>query len=121
MNNDHMLKLVLPFFPDASIYKDTELILIPKINIYFLIDGIYFERDLKRKMIEWLSRPAHKGTTNYWMKYVRRGLNSFLKTTWGDEELSIIYTRLGNGVNCDLCYKFIDSGFDISLLKLSTD
>jgi len=117
MTKQDLLNLVLPFFPNASIYKYRELILIPKINLYFLLEGVETDRDLKRKMIEWLSRPAHKGTTKYWMNYIKRGLNSFLKTTWNYPELSTIYQFLGNGVNADLCYKFIDSGFDISILK----
>jgi hypothetical protein len=117
MDGKTALEIILPYFPNSIVYKNDELILIPKINLYFRIDNISDKRDFSRKMIEWLSRPAHKGTSSYWQNYICRGINSYFGTTWNKKELSIIYTKLGNGVNPDLCYKFIDNNLDISILQ----
>ena len=110
------LKKVLPFFPNASIYKENELIIEPKNNVYFRIDNLNDELDFECKMLEYLVRPSHKGMNKYWRPYFKRGLNSYFRMNWSDEELSKIYTKLGCGIKRELCRKFINSNFDLSLL-----
>lgn len=118
MNTKLMLQLVLPYFPNAKLYgEQNELILIPKINLYFLTENVTNKLEFDCKMIEWLSRPAHKGMSIYWQSYILRGLNSYFKRTWSKEDMSQIYTKLGNSVNRALCIRFIESGFDMSILN----
>jgi len=108
--------MILPFFPTASIYKEEEIILEPKNNIYFRIVGVASVLDFNCKILEWCSRACFKGLTEYWQRYFRRGLNSYFGKNWTKENYDLIYTRLGNGVNRSLCIEFINSGFNINLL-----
>lgn len=110
------LERVLPFFPDAFITHNNELVLVPKINVYFLLENVETDNDFDCKMIEYCSRPAHKGVSKYWQRYVRRGLNSYFRKNWNDEELSIMYTYMGCGVNRGLVREFIKREFDLSIL-----
>jgi hypothetical protein len=111
------LKIIKPFFPEAIIYKNEEIIFIKKINLYFLLHDVKCNRDFDCKIIAYMSRPAHKGTPIYWQNYILRGLNSYFKQTWSKEDMSLIYTKLGNDVNRKLCMKFISSGFDLVFIK----
>jgi len=110
---------VLPFFPKAHIYRNDEIIIEPKNNVYFRVDNINNDHEFDCKMLEWLSRPSCKGLTPYWIKFMRRGLNGYFCKNWSQDDMREIYTRLGNGVNRTLCSKFINSGFDINILKAS--
>jgi hypothetical protein len=111
------LKAILPFFPTACMYKEKELIIEPKNNLYILADNIKPGLDFNCKILEWCSRSCCKGLSDYWQKYMRRGINSYFKQTWSKNDYDIIYTRLGNGVNRKLCVDFIMSGFDLKVLN----
>lgn len=111
------LRKILPYFPTAHIYKNDELIVEPKNNIYFRIDNIDNICDFQCKILEWVSRPCIKGVSSYWQKYFSRGVNSFFHEIWTKEDFELIYTRLGNGVNRTLCRKFIMSNFDLECLN----
>jgi len=111
------LTRVLPFFPKAFITDYNELVLEPKNNIYFLLENVKSDLDFECKMLEWLVRPAYKGTSKYWQDYIRRGLNSYFKMNWGPDTLQEIYTYLGGGINRELCQKFITSGFNMEVIK----
>ncbi len=104
-------------FPRAFINLNNELILENNNNIYFRLEDIKTELDFKCKMIAWLSRPSCKGISNYWQKRILEGLNKFLDTDFSKDEMMEIYTKLGNDVNRKLCIEFIESDYDISLLK----
>lgn len=111
------LKKISQTFYDAFITLREELILEPKSNTYFRLDNITCELDFDCKMIEYVSRPAHKGLTKPLQKQIREQLNNYFNKKWSVEDLSIIYTYLGNGCNRQLCIKFIDSDFDLEILK----
>lgn len=108
---------ITPFFPKAFIYKDNELIIEPKNNIFFRIDNVNSDLELDCKMIEYLSRSACKGLSDYWQRFMRRGLNSWFKQNWSVDDLKLIYTYLGCGADRSLCIQFIESSFDLLLLK----
>lgn len=117
MEKEKILQTIKPFFPNAFLHpREEEIILVEKINLYFRTDNIMNTHELDCKMIEWCSRPAHKGVNNYWQNYVLRGLNGYFKKTWSKKEMDIIYCKLGNNCNRKLCSKFIDHDFDMSLL-----
>ncbi|WP_415912480.1 hypothetical protein [Neptuniibacter sp. QD37_11] len=107
------------FFPKAFVYKDEELIVEPKNNIYFFLSGIENEFDFRCKVISWLSRPAHKGLSDWWHVRIRNGMNRFLGTEFTPEEISSIYTYVGCGVNDEKLRAFVKSNYDLSILKKS--
>ena len=47
------LEIIKPFFPNAFINNSNELILIPKINLYFMLDDVSNMLEFNCKMIEW--------------------------------------------------------------------
>jgi len=83
------------------------------------------EFEVKCKVLEWFSRGAYK-TEHYrttkrnelYHNFMRNGINAFLGTNFNADDMAIIYTELGNGVNRGLCEQFINSGYDISVLKV---
>ena len=81
------------------------------------------EFDVKCKVLEWFSRGAYKtepyGTkrsNDEFHKFMRDGINEFLKTEFTHEDMEVIYTYLGNCCNHNLTIKFIESDYDLSLL-----
>ncbi|HFR3976470.1 TPA: hypothetical protein ACHVI3_000566 [Streptococcus suis] len=44
-------------------------------------------------------------------------LNHYLGTLFSNEGMALIYQRLGNGINPELTYRFIDNGFDLEVLN----
>jgi len=117
MNNETWLKNVKPFFPGAFIYGTEELILERKTNTYFSLVDVKSDLNFDCKMLEWLSRAAYKGTTLYWQRWFLRGLTSYFRQPWSREDMGLIYQKLGNGVNRDLCERFIVSRFDLDVLR----
>jgi hypothetical protein len=111
------LDKVLPFFPTAHVYKSDELIIEPKNNIYFRIDNVRSNLEFDCKILEYCSRSACKGVSDYWQRYMRRGINSYFNINWSKDDMMKIYTYLGNGVNRDLCRLFIIGGFNLNILK----
>jgi len=104
-------------FPEAFIYKGSELIVEQRNDIYFILDGIKDELEFNCKVIEWLSRPACKGVSEKWQVHIRNGMNMFLKTRFTLEQVSLIYTKLGNCCNREKTKAFINSGYDFAVLK----
>lgn len=112
-----LLDIISEISPKSFINRNNELIVVPKDNIYFRLEDINTDMDLKCKVIAWLSRPSCKGVSNYWQKRVRDIFNRFLGTNFNKDEMMEIYTYLGNDVNRTLCVRFIESNYDISLLQ----
>ena len=99
------------------------------VNSYFNLANVQSELELKCKVLEWLSRPAFKGFTycgQHWKQrqigqeiyeYHLDGINEFLGTDFCVDDIELIYLKLGNNVNRPLCIKFIERGYDLSVLK----
>lgn len=121
MNNEleKIIKKTKELFPESFISSRNELILEPKNNIYFRLEDVQSELDFKCKLIAWLSRPSCKGVNEYWQREILKNFNELLGTNFTKEEMSQIYTYLGNDVDRTLCVKFIESNYDLSLLKKS--
>lgn len=103
-------------FPLLFVNRQNELIIHPKRNTYFRLDGVETERDLKAKILEWLSREAAKSVSAQSQAYHLAGINRFFGTDFTQEEMYEIYTYLGNAVNHEKTLRFIDSGYDLSIL-----
>ena len=125
MNTELMneLKELLGLFPMSYINANMEVILIPKTNTYFSLEGVESRRDIIAKLLMWCSRTIVKGQPfksekrNYLFKeIIKEDLNYYLGTLFSDEDMALIYQRLGNEINPELTYRFIDSGFDMEEL-----
>lgn len=112
-----LLKNTKFLFPKSFINDRNELIFEPINNIYFRLEDIQNELDFKCKVLAWLSRPSCKGTTTYWQRKILRGVNGLLGTHFSKDEMRKVYTVLGNDTNRELSIKFIQSNYDIALLK----
>lgn len=111
-------------FPKTIINDLGEVIVEPRANQYFGTYNCETEKDVQAKVLEWLSRGACK-TEPYrgekqnkiFREYMQTGINTYLDTDFTQEDFEKIYDRLGNCVNHELTLKFIDSGFDMDVLK----
>ena len=117
------LKELLGLFPRSYINANLEVILIPKTNTYFNLEGVKSRRDIIAKLLMWCSRTIVKGQpfrshkrNNLFREVIKKTFNYYLGTLFSDEDIALIYQNLGNGINPELTYRFIDSGFDMEVL-----
>ncbi|MFO1442959.1 hypothetical protein KDN24_06975 [Bacillus sp. Bva_UNVM-123] len=110
------MKIVQKYSPSCFINSNFELIIEPKNNIYFRLENVETELELKCKVLAWLSRPSCKGVSDYWQKRIRAVVNEFLETDFNFEEMNEIYTYLGNDCNRKKTIKFIESNYDLNML-----
>ena len=118
------IQKIMRCFNGSFINSNNELIINSKVNSYFLLSDCKTELDLKRNVLEWLSRAAFKTVycnsnihNQAIQKYHRDGINAYLGTNFTVEDIGIIYCKLGNAINSELCVKFIESGYDMKLLE----
>ena len=118
------LKNLLGLFPRSYINQNLEVILITKTNTYFNLEGVGSRRDIIAKLLMWCTRTIAKGQpfrnkkrNDMYREVTKRALNYYLGTLFSDEDINLIYQRLGNGINQDLTYSFIDSDFDMEVLN----
>ena len=109
------LRKLMTSFPGSFINGNLEFIAEPKTNQYFLLEDCETERDVKAKVIEWLSRSACK-TQPYdspaknvkFNKFMRDCINNYLSTSFNEEEFMQIYQEFGNAVNHKKTLEFVD-------------
>lgn len=111
-------------FPNSFVNKIGELILVPKTNLYFKVEGIASIEELFCKIVEWCSRDACKSEPFYhswrneqYQQKVRDNINEFLGVDFSEEEWLLIYEFLGNNINRSLCEEFVRSDFDLNIIK----
>lgn len=114
---------VMKCFHDSYINSFGELIISVKGNVFFTATDCKTKEDVICKLLEWCSRPMAKGEpyasarrNSEWRESLIYGLNLYLGTSFTQENMYWIYDKLGNRVNHELTLRFIDSGFDLSLL-----
>lgn len=130
--NDELEFIAIHYIYLQSIYGEyttinNKRIRVPKrgifVNLYFLVENIQTKDEVKCKVLEYFSRPAHKTmygsetTDDLIHQYILDCINQYLNTDFDEDDISLIYTRLGNGVNRPLALKFIESGYDLKVLK----
>lgn len=110
-------------FPHSFINQYGEFIACRDTNAYFKIDNCKSELDIKCKVLEWLSRDAHKAApfrarrkNEEYRAFMMGGINRYLGTSFTDEQMGDIYTYLGNACNHEKTIRFIESGYDMSVL-----
>lgn len=101
-------------FPQSFVNMQNELVFSLRTDSGFSLKDVTNETQLKAKILEWLTRTAIKAVSPKERKLHFEGINKLLGTNFTLEEMTDIYTYLGNGINHDLCVKFVESGYDMS-------
>ncbi len=111
-------------FPNSFINSGLEFIAHGRANSYFRLEDCYDELDVQCKVLEWLSRDAYKTcpfqtdrANDKFHAFILEGINRFLQTNFTTKDMEIIYQELGNCVHHQLTVEFVQSGYDMSVLK----
>lgn len=124
-NIKEYVKDLLELFPNSFINEEQEFIAEPRTNLYFLLSNCNSLLDIKCKILEWFSRDAFKSRpfrsdlqNKEYQDNIREKINEFLGTDFTREEMTDIYSKLGNNINRKLCIEFIESGYNMELLDV---
>lgn len=117
------VQVLLQSFPGSYVNDRNEFIAHPRTNQYIVLSNCETPLDIECKVLEWLSRPAHK-TAPYSQEWKNRelhefmlnGINAFLDTGFSEEDISKIYEALGNRINHEKTIRFIESGYDFKII-----
>lgn len=101
---------LMGIFPKSFVNSEKELILLPKENLFFQTSDIENRNDLIYKLLAYGSCDFRNN------KKLLDKANLFLKQNFSKDDMQMIYKFLGNGINKDLAYQFIRSGYDMNLL-----
>ena len=111
-------------FPNSFINTALEFIAHKEANEYFRLEDCENEFDVRCKVLEWLSRGAYKTCpfhTNLknerFHNFMLNGINDFLGTDFTQEDMQTIYAWIGCRCNHEKTVKFINSGYDMAVLK----
>lgn len=111
-------------FPKSFINERNEFIAHAKSNQSFSFNNCEYPEDIDCKVLEWLSRGACKGQpysqewrNRKYRKFMLDGINNYMDTSFTEDEMMEIYTYLGNACNHKKTVRFIESGYDIEVLK----
>lgn len=105
-------------FPKALLNLRLELIAYPARNTTVPLYGADTIEELNARIIEWCSREACKSYSSASQKYHLNGINQFCHTNFTRDGMDCIYTYLGNGIDHDLCLRFVgEMDFNLNKLK----
>lgn len=117
------LKL-LRSFPGSFISDNGEFIPEKSGVACFNLADCKTDGEIKCKVLEWCSRAAFKSepydtkrANDKLHEFILDGTNDFLDTGFSEEDIELIYMKLGNCCNRPLCEKFVMSGYDMEILK----
>lgn len=112
-------------FPNSFFNERDEFIAHRYSNTYFIFADCENEEEVKCKVLEWLSRSASKGIpySQEWRnkkfrKFMLDGINMFLDTNFSFEDMTVIYTYLGNRCNHERTLEFVRSNYDMNILRI---
>lgn len=126
MVNQKVLNDLFGAFPNAIMNRNLEFVADPhrRVNSYFRLDNCETRTDAVCKVLEHLSREAYKSMhfKAEWRNkqvhdYHLQGINAFCGTDFSVEDIGLVYTYLGNGVSRQKTLAFINSGYDIDVLR----
>lgn len=124
MKQQEYITRLMNIFRDSFINNRNEIILIPKTNLYFCLDDVESEFDIKCKLLEWCSRDASYAIPYLYPKLnekyhdsVREKINRYLGTNFSVSDMKDIYQVIGNAVNRDLTITFIKSNYNMDVLN----
>lgn len=111
-------------FPKSFINSALEFIAHKEANEWFRLEDCDNEFDVKCKVLEWFSRGAYKTCpfnsnvkNERFHNFMLNGINDFLGTDFTERDIEEIYTYLGNRCNHEKTVRFIESNYDMSILK----
>ena len=102
---------LLDVFPGSFINAESEIILSRRHNIYFQSEGIVNEDDVTAKLLIWCSRDFVYGRLSL------DRLREYSDLDFSKEDLGLIYSKIGNGINPKLAQKFKASEFTLEVLN----
>lgn len=111
------IRLALEIFPGSYVNRENEFILEPENHLYFRLEDVETVLDFECKMFAWLSTPIAKTLDKYWSPIVLSHFNSLFQTDFTRDDMDIISERLGYDVNRYLAIEFIQSDYDVAMLK----
>ena len=119
-----VIKKLMTAFPTSFINSALEFIAYGEANEWFRLDDCENEFDVKCKVLEWLSRGAYKTCpfnsnlkNKKFHNHMLSGINNFLGTNFTENDIEEIYIYLGNRCNHEKTVRFIESNYDMSVLK----
>lgn len=111
-------------FPGAFIHYNGEIIVHKAANSYFILNDCKTRLEVQCKVLEWLSRDAFKSEpfrsaakNIRFNEFILNGINTFLGTHFTHDDMEEIYTHLGNRCNHQRTLRFIESGYNVSILE----
>lgn len=125
MVSQNVLNELFAAFPNAIMNRHLEFVAEPhgRVNSYFCLEDCETRMDATCKVLEYLSREAYKSMhfNAKWRneevhEYHLRGINDFCGTAFSYEDIELVYTYIGNGINREKTLDFIRSGYDITVL-----
>lgn len=124
MKQLEIVKKAMRLCNGSFINYNNELILIPKFNVYFSLEDVSNDFQFKLKLCEYFSREccssipysSDKANTKYHQKNCEI-FNALCGTCFSVLDMTLVYSRLGNGCNHSLADIFVIRGFDLDLLK----
>lgn len=111
------IKKIMSIWKDSYIDSKFELILEERRNIYINLNMYNTPRELKYNMLCWKSRPCIKGDDEKYLNSFRKKFNEYFEQNWSLEDVELIYQIFGNECNSELCWQFIDSDYDMEVLR----
>nr|DAM89265.1 MAG TPA: hypothetical protein [Caudoviricetes sp.] len=123
---DFLIKIMSAFphsFIKYYVYGGFEITLDEQNVLCFSLEEIESDLELKRRFISVVSRcyktqPYRTSKRNIqWQQKHISAFNKALGTKFNADEIAYIYTYLGNGCNKPIAIKFIESGYNIEILK----
>ena len=124
MDKLEMAKALMACWPGSFIYRNGEFIAHRRSNTYLIFENCETMEDLQCKVLEWLSRSAYKtqcynsnAANKKFHQFMLDGINKFLGTGFTFDDMELIYTYLGNEVHHDLTQRFVQSGYDMEVLR----
>lgn len=117
-------KRLMYCFPGSFINTNGEFIAHRKANEWFDLFSCKDDVEIKCKVLECLSRAAYKSqpfssnrANRELHQQMRDGINEYLGANFTESDMDEIYTYLGNGCNRAKTLRFVQSGYDLTILQ----
>lgn len=126
--NKILIQIISAFGGCCTINSNLELILIPETGAYINLSAANTETDLKRLLLVSVCRDCfktqrfkHSAVNNKFHEHNLMKLNKALGTNFTKDDMQTIYQNFGNFINQDLATLFVESDYDIKILRKYAD